>query len=539
MTTTNAQEFRNIPVAALTFSVTRAQTERRQSFDKSAMRELAESIKSHGVMQPILVRPFRDENVKGEAFEVVAGERRALASKIAGREDIPATIRELTDEQVLELQLIENLQRQDLHELAEAEGYESLQNLGHSVDDMAAKVGKSKGTIYARMKLLALTPEGRKAFYAGKLSASTALYLARIPAELQNKGLKEITREEYSHHEGGKVPMSARAAQRHIHDNYMLRLADAGFKTEDADLVPAAGPCGTCPKRTGNQPELFGDVKGADVCTDPICFKRKLAAHAERAIAAAEASGQTVIQGPSAKKVFPYQHSDHVAAGFVALDDRDYERKGTIRQTLGKAYVPTLVVNPHTGKLAEVARQADVDKAHGEKVAKSKGPSPQRAEQKKREFELAYRRALFLAIHAKKADEERPTLYAACIEFFKSLSADAQQLMAKALEWDVKNTKGAHGSYSRHIEPKPFIDPMTLPELYKLLRALTMADELGFFTYGGKSTPRMDAAAKACGVSPAKVRSELQAAAKTKGPAKKPAAAKAPKKAPAKPRAKK
>jgi hypothetical protein len=68
----------------------------------------------------------------------------------------------------------------------------------------------------------------------------------------------------------------------------MLRLASAGFKTEDAELVPLAGACGPCPKRTGNQPELFGDVKGADVCTDVACFRRKIAAHAERVIAAAK-----------------------------------------------------------------------------------------------------------------------------------------------------------------------------------------------------------------------------------------------------------
>ena len=129
--TSTSSDIRTLPLAALTFSQTRAQIERREHFDKAALTELADSIKNVGVVQPILVRPFRDEMVNGEAFEVVAGERRVLAARQAGLEEILGTVRDLTDEQVLELQLVENLQRQDLHELAEAEGYEALANTAH------------------------------------------------------------------------------------------------------------------------------------------------------------------------------------------------------------------------------------------------------------------------------------------------------------------------------------------------------------------------------------------------------------------------
>jgi ParB/RepB/Spo0J family partition protein len=538
MTVIATPEFRSIPLTLIFFSNTNSQELRREQIDKAALNELAESIKSVGVAQPILVRPLREKIINdGHAYELVAGERRVRAAKIAGLLEIPSTIRELTDAQVVELQLVENLQRQDIHELAEAEGYEQLLGLGFDVDAIAAKVGKSRGTVYARMKLLSLLPEARKAFYQGKMPASVALLLARIPVpELQKKALKEVTEARGYGEEKG--PMSVRAATRHIHETYMLRLSDAGFKTNDATLIPSAGACGECPKRTGNQPELFGDVKGADVCTDPVCFKLKIQAHGERVLAQACATGQTVLTGADAKKVAKYGVDSSSLEGYVRLDKRDWNSKGTYRQTLGKGYQATLLQDPDTGKMIEVAPNKDVEKARGNKPGRKEndsGRARERAEQKKRDFEIAYRRALFLAIYSKKPDEERPTLHAACIEFFKSLSADTQQLVAKALGWDAKNTKGAQGNYSRHIEPKPFIDPMTLPELYKLLRGLTLAGELSYFTYGSKGTPCMDAAAKACGISTAKVRNELKAAEQTKLIAKKPAKVSATKK----PRAKK
>lgn len=173
----------------------------RKAFDKAALEELAESIRRHGVLQPILLRPWPEgrrwpakEAVEGCPYELVAGERRWRAAKAAGLSTIPALIRELGDAEVLEIQVVENLQRTDLHPLEKAEGYEQLMKLhGYAVEDLAAKVGKSKGYVYARLKLCALVPEARKAFYAGHLNPSTALLIARIPvADLQKKAVQEI-----------------------------------------------------------------------------------------------------------------------------------------------------------------------------------------------------------------------------------------------------------------------------------------------------------------------------------------------------------
>jgi ParB/RepB/Spo0J family partition protein len=156
-------------------SQTHIQELRRSRFDTKLIDELAESIKGVGVLQPILVRP----PARRRRYEIVAGERRWLGAKKAGLKEIPATVRELTDEQVLEVQLIENLQREGLHELEEAEGYEELMKLKKiSADAVADMVGRSRSYVFKRTKLLALCPEARKAFYAGEIDASKALLIA-------------------------------------------------------------------------------------------------------------------------------------------------------------------------------------------------------------------------------------------------------------------------------------------------------------------------------------------------------------------------
>jgi hypothetical protein len=86
----------------------------------------------------------------------------------------------------------------------------------------------------------------------------------------------------------------------------MTRLKDAPFDAKAADLVPGAGPCSACPKLTGNQPELFGDIKNTDVCTDPVCYAGKRAAWGERLQAQAKAEGRTVLTGKEAKRIAPH-----------------------------------------------------------------------------------------------------------------------------------------------------------------------------------------------------------------------------------------
>lgn len=144
------------------------------------LRELAESIAKKGVLQPILVRP------KGKGYELVAGHRRLRAAAAAGLDVVPAMVREMTDEEVLEAQLIENCQRSDIHAMEEAEGYRRLMasKTGYDAARIAEKVGKSVAYVYDRLKLLSLTPAAQALFLDGKIAAGHAIILARLsPAD--------------------------------------------------------------------------------------------------------------------------------------------------------------------------------------------------------------------------------------------------------------------------------------------------------------------------------------------------------------------
>ena len=529
-TSTTMTDIRRIPLEALQVSKTGPQAHRREHFTKAELGEMAESIKTHGVIQPIVVRGLEFDTEQGlfTQFEIVAGERRFMGAKAAGLTEIPALVGNWSDEQVLEVQLIENLQRKDLHPLQEAEGYEALMKLhGHDVEQLHDKVGKSKAYVYARLKLLALCKPARVAFYDGKLNASSALLLARIPdQDLQHKALKEITTPRKTF-DGPGEPMSVREAAKHIQTEYMLRLSNAGFKTEDATLLPSAGACGPCPKRTGNQPELFDDVKGADVCTDPVCFRLKIAAHAERAIAEAKASGQKVLTGTDARKVARYGTDNHQLEGYVRLDARDYEHKGTFRQTLGKTYVSTLLQDPETGKMIEVASSGDVDKAHGDRRRSSDDASSnrlatqQRAAEKKHRAEIAYRVALFKAVReasGKRKSLTRRELELVAVRLLERLEHDSKKRLFAAVDWEPKKQK-----YTTDFDPPTPLGKMTDEALAQFIRDCSLASELQVWQHSGDSKPEaLEAAAAALDVDAKRIRRELIAAeqAKARKPAK-------------------
>lgn len=249
-----------------------SQTNPRKHFAKVALQDLTESVKEKGVLVPLLVR----RNLIGEAdvisgFEIVAGARRYRAAKAAGLTQVPVLIRDLDDVQALEVQVIENLQRADVHPLEEAEGYKQLLEKGkYDVESLAAKVGKSVSYVYQRLKLADLVPAAKKAFFEEHITAGHAILLARLQSDQQKEGLAECLNDWNS--------PSVRELGTWIEENVHLDLAKAPWQKDDAKLLPAAGACTTCPKRTGATPALFADIKKGDTCTDPKCFHAKLEA---------------------------------------------------------------------------------------------------------------------------------------------------------------------------------------------------------------------------------------------------------------------
>jgi len=384
-------------------SATKVQERRRAHYDPTALKELAQSIKAKNVIEPIIVRSKAGDQAP-ERFEIVAGERRWRASREAGLDAIPAIVRALDDSQVLEIQLVENLHREGLHELEEAEGYEVLMQQHHfDIEQLCAEVGRSSAYVYRRLKLLALDKKSREAFYAGKLTSATALLLARIPVlALQQEALKAIT-------QGWRGdPMSFRDAQQHIQDHYMTRLKNAPFDQKLADLVPGAGPCGKCPKLSGNQPELFGDIKNTDVCTDPACYANKRAAWGKRIEAQAKAEGRTVLSGKEAKRIAPYGVNSTLQGGYVSLDKHCHEdsKRRTYRQLLGKDFKAGILLQDiESGRMVEIIKPSDhrdALKANGLRTEPvPRGNDRERAKQQAAKQETLFRERVFDAIRAK------------------------------------------------------------------------------------------------------------------------------------------
>ena len=148
----------------------------RELFDQEKLDELAQSLKTQGVLQPVIVRP-----AEGGTFELIAGERRWRAAQIAGLLRIPAVIREVTDDKLLELALIENLQREELNPIEEATAYQSLINdLGLSQQETADRVGKQRATVANALRLLNLPVEVQALVQSSQLSAGHAKCLAGL-----------------------------------------------------------------------------------------------------------------------------------------------------------------------------------------------------------------------------------------------------------------------------------------------------------------------------------------------------------------------
>jgi ParB family transcriptional regulator, chromosome partitioning protein len=172
-------QIREIPVARILPNPAQP----RLSYEEESLTELADSIREHGVLQPILVRPV------GSQFELIAGERRWRASKLARREAIPAIVVDFDEETALEVSIIENLQREDVSPLEEAAMFRKMTDLGYSVRQLAQKIGKDKGYVENRMRLSDAPVEIRELVSVRKDTISHAYELMKVTDERTRRRL--------------------------------------------------------------------------------------------------------------------------------------------------------------------------------------------------------------------------------------------------------------------------------------------------------------------------------------------------------------
>jgi hypothetical protein len=266
----------------------------------------------------------------------------------------------------------------------------------YKAEELAGKINKSRAYIYGRLKLVSLCKKGQKALGQGEISASTGLLIARIPDDKQQElALKKITQKNWQGHS-----MTYRQAKDLIEEDFMVRLKGSGFDRKDAKLVPKAGPCTTCPKRTGNQQDLYPGIS-TDVCTDPECFRAKVSANTLIQIQKAKDQGKKVLEGKEAKEHWEYGQVKHTSP-LIPLDKRNYEgpydggKYKSYKQLLGKECPPVTLIKTDEGLIPTVNQKAaDEVLAKKFKWAKKSWKAEQRLEAKKKKIQsLVFKESL-------------------------------------------------------------------------------------------------------------------------------------------------
>ena len=439
----------------------------RRAFDEAKLRELAQNIKLHGVLQAILVRPAPD-GADG-TYELVAGARRFRASKLAGKDAIPATVLDLTDAECREIQLIENLQRADIHELDEGIGFRSLMELKpdfYTVETIAVQVAKSPSYVKGRISLTDLISAAQSAFYEGKLTVAHALELARLQANDQERALMEC----FPGHRSTNSILKDRKAEaltvRQLRDwidrEIHLDLKNAPFDRDDALLLPTAGACSACPKRTGNNPLLFPEIRNKSLCTDPRCYQSKVEALVQLRVEPLVKEGKTPVQ---ISEIPSWQVRSKAPNTLYEGQYRRAEREGECPQTQS-----AIIVDGR--KAGTILRICADENCKTHRQFSHYEISPQEREQ---------RRKLALAIRVQKESRSRilqavreklPRALAradfemVALDYFQRLGHDNPHRLFQVYGWEEKKTKTSWGGTS--------VDHEKLAEVQ--IRAMSAAD---------------------------------------------------------------
>jgi ParB/RepB/Spo0J family partition protein len=404
----------------------------RKAFNPERMKELTASILEKGVLEPVIVRP-----ISGNLFELVCGHRRLAAAKNAGLTEIPAVVRSLSDEDALEFQLIENLQREDLHPLEEAAGYQQLiARAKYDVAKIAAKIGRSAKYVYDRVKLLQLTPEAKQAFLEDRIQAGHAILLARLKPEDQKRAMDDEKGGVFEHEgtlwnpdEGGRY------AGRNGHEDLKARTVrelqgwidqHVRFDWQGKDV-----------------PDLFPETAAAvaDVAGGGDRKRKVIAITWEHYVQPA-ARGEGRIYGPRSWKR---------ADGEEARDDMGRKIKS---KTCDKSGLGVIVAGPGRGDAFEVCvnRTCEVHfpqtAGKAKKKAKSAGDGGRAAEQREAE---SWKKQEQQRREAQQKRQERwnrfvkarPKILEAIADFVKKAPAGASGPLARVLVLAMNLTPGS------------------------------------------------------------------------------------------------
>ncbi len=244
----------------------------RKFYDNDALNSFAEELKLHGIISAVTLRKMPTGR-----YELVAGERRYRAAHIAELKELPAIIRILTDDEVVELQLAENIQRENPHPLHESQAIAQMQQHGHNIEEIAARLGKSKAFVYSRIKLSALIDPLQEVFLAGKLTLQEAFDIASIATQSQEEFYEDYCKE-------WKKKNFHLYNLGNILNRFRYDLKYAPFDTKDKTLMPDMGACTKCPFNSAVLKTLFPEMAKEAQCTNKGCYQQKCTAHLQRII---------------------------------------------------------------------------------------------------------------------------------------------------------------------------------------------------------------------------------------------------------------
>lgn len=375
--------------------------------------ELAAAIKADGQLNRILLR--RTEG----GFVLIGGERRLRAHQHLGLTSIDAKVYDVDDEKAQELADLDNLQREDYSPIEEGEAYHRLLDIADSVGDVARRAGRSEQHVRQRMRLALLHDPIRAMVAADQLDIGAAELIAQTPDAVQRK-LAPLLKQALSSRRWDQAARKevvvtfgrvSRQVVQELLERHAHELADAPFAIADATLVPAAGACGVCPKRTGVQGVLVEVLDATDTCLDDECWGGKVKAHRARVIEDARKKGLKVLSDAETQKTLSHEDRTRHDSKFKSVSETIWKPDGTeipVAKLVDDTTPRTLAFTEH-GHVVELVPREVVDAAlkgrskaeakAGPGASKKKVESAQTREQRKaREKAELLKRSAYIAL---------------------------------------------------------------------------------------------------------------------------------------------
>jgi len=444
-----AAVFRAIPLAEIAPSPHNT----RKQFDEVSLADLAESIRQHGILQAILVRELAATKAGKAKYQIVAGERRFRAAKLAGLKEIPAQVRTMSDDEAFGAQIVENLQREDVHPLDEADGFLQLREVQKlEIADIAQRVAKDARYVARRLALTNLIEEAREDYRAERITLAHALEICRLAPEIQTEALaacyEKKTIWNQKDHTSLHLPDKERPTrhvrylQEWIATNVQLNLHKAPFKKDDIRLREDGLTCVDCPQRTGRDKALFADIKNGDTCLNPGCFQAKLQRFVQ--ITKTELEGKNGKPAVSISAAYGSGTKD-------AIGREQYQPLEKKADRCEHAEQAVFADGPEIGQVRWICREKGC-KDHLGRVGKSRAysaggivsrnASPKDRNKRKQELfdikvdEAVRKRVMKEAIKTWSWPLDRAHLNEAVKEFFRRIPSEHERTIYEVLGWE-------------------------------------------------------------------------------------------------------